>query len=121
MLSPSTDTQKSYLSVTSGANQYNEPEIQGGVNIVYTYVGAAHSGTYRDGMPKQDEADYVASDPEWVFIFYRYVGRMLADGRLTGHPFEAVDGGLEGVEKGLGMLKDGKAGGKKFVYRIGEI
>jgi NADPH2:quinone reductase len=43
---------------------------------------------------------------------------MLADGRLTGHPFEVVDGGLEGVGKGLNMLKDGKAKGVKYVFRV---
>jgi NADPH2:quinone reductase len=36
MLSPSSESQTSYLSVVSGANKYDEPEIQHGVKIVYT-------------------------------------------------------------------------------------
>jgi len=48
------------------------------------------------------------------------VGEMLADGRLTGHPYVCVEGGLSGVEKGLRMLKEGKAKGVKFVYRVSE-
>ncbi|KAG0652183.1 trans-enoyl reductase [Hyphodiscus hymeniophilus] len=121
MLSPSTSTQTSYLSVTSGANQYNEPEIPEGVKVVYTYVGTAHAGKYRQGMPMQDGEAHVKGDPEWTWLFYRYVGRMLADGRLSGHPFQVVDGGLEGIEKGLGMLRRGEVGGRKLVYRVGEI
>ena len=120
-LSPSTEAQVSYLSVVSGANKYDEEEIPMGVNIVYTYVGTAHAGDYRPGMPKQDEdKEYVKGDPEWAYVFFRYVARMLADGRMTGHPWEVVDGGLGGVEKGLTMLKEGKAKGVKFVYRVAE-
>ena len=119
MLSRSSSTETSYLSVVSGANKYDDADIQEGVKIVYTYVGTAHDGAYKPGMPKQDDAEYVASDPEWVYVFFRYVGRMLADGRLRGHPFEVVEGGLDGVEKGLWMLKEGKAKGVKFVYRVG--
>jgi NADPH-dependent curcumin reductase CurA len=122
MLSPSTETQTSYLSVVSGANKYNEEEVQKGVRIVYTYVGTAHLGAYRPGMVKQDEdTEYVKSDPEWAYVFFRYVTRMLGDGRMTGHPWEVVDGGLEGVEKGLVMLKEGKARGFKFVFHVGEV
>jgi NADPH2:quinone reductase len=120
MLSPSTESQTSYLSVVSGANKYNDPEIQKGVKIVYTYVGTAHTGKYVPSMPKQDDAEYVAADPEWTYVFFRYASRMLAEGRMTGHPFEVVGGGLEGVERGLNMLKEGKAKGVKFVYRVGE-
>ena len=122
MLSPSTESQTSYLSVDSGANKYNEEEIQKGVNIVYTYVGTAHAGAYRPGMVKADEdAEYVKSDPEWTYVFLRYVARMLADGRMTGHPWQVVDGGLEGVGKGLTMLKEGQAKGVKFIYRVGNV
>lgn len=121
MLSPSSKTETSYLSVISGANKYTDAEIQEGIKIVYTYVGTAHTGAYIPSMPKQDEAEYVATDPEWTYVFFRYAARMLADGRLTGHPFEVVGGGLDGVERGLNMLKEGKAKGVKFVYRVGEV
>lgn len=119
MLTPSTSSQTAYLSVVSGARKYDEAEIPSGIKIVYTYVGSAHSGAYKPGMPKQPDGAEVKDDPEWVYVFLRYVARMLDDGRVTGHPWEVVEGGLEGVEKGLMMLKEGRARGVKYVYRIG--
>lgn len=120
MLSPSTDTENSYLSVVSGANTYDEAELGLGVTVVYTYVGTVHAGAYRPGMPKQGNIEEVKSDPEFGYLLFRYVARMLADGRFSGHPFMVVDGGLEAVGDGLNMLKAGKAKGNKFVFKIGE-
>ncbi|RFU33815.1 hypothetical protein B7463_g2579, partial [Scytalidium lignicola] len=117
MLPPSSATATSYLSVVAGSNKYDEEEIQEGVEIVYTMVGSVHTGKYKPTMPKQPNAEEVRNDPEWAYLFFRYFGRMVSDGRLTAHPFEVVEGGLEGVENGLKMLKDGKARWVKFVYR----
>lgn len=119
MLTPSTPKKHSYLSVVSGSNKYEDKEIPPGVEVVYTYVGTAHSGTYRDGMTKQpNDKEFVRSDPEWTYVFFRYVARMMADGRLTGHPFVVVDGGIEGIAQGLERLKAGEAKGRKFVFQI---
>ncbi|TVY34197.1 Trans-enoyl reductase [Lachnellula subtilissima] len=119
MLSPSTDTEKSFLSVVSGSNRYDDEGIPGSVKVVYTYVGTAHSAAYRPGMVKQPtDVEFVKSDPEWTYVFFRYVAKMLVDGNLTGHPFEVVDGGLQGVGEGLKMLKAGKAKGFKYVFRV---
>lgn len=72
-------------------------------------------------MPKQpQDQELIKSDPEWTYVFLRYVSRMLSDGRLTGHPFQVVEGGLDGVGRGLKMLKEGKARGFKFVFRVAE-
>ncbi len=122
MLSPSTERETSYLSVVSGSNKYDEVGIQKGVEIVYTYCGTVHSGAYKPGMVKQPEdKEEVKSDPEWGFLLFRYLARMLADERFSGHPFEVVEGGLEGVATGLNMLKAGKARGVKFVFKIEEV
>ncbi|KUJ14619.1 GroES-like protein [Mollisia scopiformis] len=119
MLTAATPGNRSYLSVVSGANKYDEAEIQHGIEIVYTYVGTAHSGSYRTGMVKQpQDQELVRSDPEWTYVFFRYIAKMLAEGTLTGHPFVVVDGGLQGVEEGLRRLKAGEARGRKFVYRV---
>ncbi|KAH8680090.1 putative quinone oxidoreductase [Tricladium varicosporioides] len=119
MLSPSTLNQKSFLSVVSGANKYDEPSIPEGISIIYTYVGTVHTGAYKASMPKQPlDQGLVKSDPEWAYVFYKYVSRMLADRRLKGHPFVVVEGGLDGVGKGLRMLKEGKARGFKFVFQV---
>jgi NADPH2:quinone reductase len=120
MLSPSTEKQTTYLSVVSGANKYDEEDLGKGVQIVYTYCGTVHSGAYLPGMPKQGNAEEVKSDPEFGYLLFRYLARMIADGRFSGHPFEVVDGGLDGVGKGWNMLKEGKARGNKFVFKIGQ-
>ena len=54
------------------------------------------------------------------YIWSRYLGRLLEDGRLKGHPYEVIPGGLNGVLIGLQKLRDGKASGIKDVYRIEE-
>jgi hypothetical protein len=120
MLSPSTEKETSYLSVVSGANKYDEEAIGEGVEVVYTYCGTVHSGSYRPGMPKQGNVEEVRNDPEFGYLLFRYLARMLADGRFSGHPFVIVGDGLEGVGKGLNMLKEGKARGNKFVFKVGE-
>ncbi|KAF2638306.1 groes-like alcohol dehydrogenase [Massarina eburnea CBS 473.64] len=55
---------------------------------------------------------------EFGYIWSRYLGRLLADGRLKAHPYEVVSGGLKCVLTGLQNLKDGKASAMKYVYRI---
>jgi len=118
MLSPSDSRTPSYLSVVSGSEKYDDGEIKEDVEIVYTFCGTAHTGKNRPGGTKNPADREVESDPEWAFVFFKYISRMLADGRLTGHQFEIVDGGLEGVGKGLNLLMEGKAKGSKFVFRI---
>ncbi|TGJ84901.1 hypothetical protein E0Z10_g3864 [Xylaria hypoxylon] len=51
-------------------------------------------------------------------LWSRYLGRLLADGRLKPHPFEVVPGGLHGVLTGLQKLRDGKASATKYVYNV---
>jgi NADPH:quinone reductase len=57
---------------------------------------------------------------DFGFVWLRYIGRLLADGRLSAHPYEVIPGGLHGVLEGLHKLKDGKASGVKYVYKIDE-
>ena len=52
------------------------------------------------------------------YLWSRYLGRLLEDGRLKAHPYEVIPGGLNGVLTGLKNLKNGKASGVKYVYRI---
>jgi NADPH2:quinone reductase len=53
-------------------------------------------------------------------IWSRYMGRILADGKLKAHPYEVIPGGLGGVLTGLQKLKDGEASGVKYVFRVEE-
>ncbi|ESZ92912.1 putative quinone oxidoreductase [Sclerotinia borealis F-4128] len=123
MLAPSFSSQSpSYLSVVAGSNKYDEESIQAGIEIVYTMVGTAHMGAYKPGMVKQPtDKEFVRGDPRWVSVFFKYMSQMLADGRLTGHPFEIIDEGLNGVEEGLRRLQGGQARGVKYVYKVGQV
>ena len=72
------------------------------VNLTTTMVGASHD----------DQKDY-------AYIMFRYFARGLAEGFFKPHPYEVIPGGLEGVKQGLENLRDGKASGVKYVFRIG--
>ena len=49
----------------------------------------------------------------------RTIETALANGQLSGHPYEVVENGLEGVKVALEELKGRKKGGNaKFVTRI---
>ncbi|CZS96491.1 related to zeta-crystallin / quinone reductase (NADPH) [Rhynchosporium graminicola] len=111
------------LSVVSGVNAYDEPEMPEGVEVKYTFVGAVHEGLYKKGMPKQPARELVEGMPAFAGELFEWLGGdegALAREVVKGHPFEVVSGGLDGVETGLRMLKSGNAGGKKFIYRVSE-
>ncbi|KAF2096185.1 GroES-like protein [Rhizodiscina lignyota] len=44
----------------------------------------------------------------------------IEEGRLNGHPYETVEGGLDGVYAALVKLRDRKGGNAKFVTRIAD-
>ncbi|KAF2124543.1 zinc-binding oxidoreductase-like protein ToxD [Dothidotthia symphoricarpi CBS 119687] len=73
------------------------------VQMTQTKVGEAHAG-----------------DKDFAYVMYRYMARGMAEGFFKAHPFEVIPGGLEGVEKGLRNLKEGKASAVKYVFKIGE-
>lgn len=103
------------VSVVSGANNY-DGDVPIGVEVKCTYVGTAHYGAYKPGMPKQPaDKDSVRSDVAFAFVFLRYLSRILAAGEFEGHPVEVIPGGLNGVEEGLQRLRNGEAKGTKFV------
>jgi NADPH2:quinone reductase len=57
---------------------------------------------------------------DFGYIWSRYLGKLLGEERLTGHPHELIPHGLHGVLQGLQNLKDGKARGVKYVFRVAE-
>ncbi|KAF1936582.1 zinc-binding oxidoreductase-like protein ToxD [Clathrospora elynae] len=78
--------------------------IPDSVQQTITQVGEAHKG-----------------DKEYAFIMFRYMAKGLAEGWFKPHPHEVIPGGLEGVETGLKNLKEGKASGVKYVFKIGDV
>ena len=81
-------------------------EIPDSVNQTLTTVGAVH------GVP-DDLKDL-------GFAWFRLFSLGLNEGWFTGHPYEVVPGGLNGVQTGLENLQHGKASAIKYVYRIEE-
>lgn len=53
-------------------------------------------------------------------IFTRLIETLIAEGNFKGHPYEIVEGGLEGIEAALVKLRDRKGGNTKFVTRIAD-
>ncbi|KAH7416864.1 putative zinc binding dehydrogenase [Cadophora sp. MPI-SDFR-AT-0126] len=90
------------------------PAEMRGIRYVRTFVASAHGKAYQERS--EEEAGW---DADFAFVMFRYFSRLLADGRLTPHPFEVL-GGLEEVAKGTQMLFDKKVSSKKLVYRIAD-
>lgn len=57
---------------------------------------------------------------EFGYVFYRYIARGVDEGWFLPQPQEEIPGGLEGVEKGLRNLKEGKASAVKYVFKIAD-
>ncbi|KAK4943185.1 hypothetical protein LTR10_017209 [Elasticomyces elasticus] len=106
------------LSVFSGAKRYDDAGIAGDVQVLYTYVGTGHDGAYKPGMPKQPSAEDARGDINFAGGFFNWLGTVVRQGTFSGHPFEVIPGGLDGVAEGLNKLKNGQARGKKLVYQI---
>jgi len=50
----------------------------------------------------------------------KFIEMAVADGSLKGHPYDIVEGVLDGIEKGLKMLQAGSAQGPvKYVCKVG--
>jgi len=86
-----------------GAWEGTFDEFPKGVKQSTTNVGSVHSALKDLG-----------------YVYFRYFTRGLEEGWFRGQPQEVVDGGLGGVEKALGWLREGKASAVKYVFRIGE-
>lgn len=82
------------------------------------YVGMVH------GDPPAELAKTMVGDltswKQFGFIFTRLFSLGLSQGWFTPHPYTVIPGGLNGVEKALKDLKEGKASATKFVFRIAE-
>lgn len=79
-----------------------------GVTATLTMVGCIH------GMFGEQPGARLFGE-----VFMQAFGRGLEKGGwLSGHPWEVVEGGLDGLQSGLERLKKGKISAKKLVYNI---
>lgn len=90
------------------SRDYQPPE---GILIGQPMAGTVH-------MPPA--AGKTIEDNEFGAAFFQFIGRGLAQGWFSGHPYEVRPGGLAGLEEALRDLRAGKASAVKYVVRIGE-
>ena len=81
----------------------------------------------KDGVPEAVEQSitrvgFVHKDGgrDFGYVYFRYFARGLQEGWFKPQRTEVVPGGLAGIEGALVRLKEGKASGVKYVFRIGE-
>jgi len=78
-----------------------------------TLVGSVHSGESSYGHKMDDNQVF-------AYVYFRYFAKGLQDGWFKPLPQVVVPGGIHGIQEGLNNLKEGKAHGNKFVFRIAE-
>ncbi|KUL87436.1 hypothetical protein ZTR_04768 [Talaromyces verruculosus] len=86
-----------------------------GIEFTRTFVSSAYGAPH-----KYRDASQAAQDEQFAYVFYRYISRLLAEGKIEPHPHEVLPSGLESVAKGIQLLHDRKVSAKKLVYRIEE-
>lgn len=82
-----------------------------GITIARTMVGTVHYN------PAEGNT---IDDREFGAAFFALIGRGLAQGWFSGHPYEVRPGGLNGIEGALKDLEAGRASAVKYVVRIAE-
>ncbi|KAL3429878.1 GroES-like protein [Aspergillus tetrazonus] len=87
---------------------YLAPE---GIVMSQTIAGSVH-------MPPA--AGKTVEDNEFGAALFQFIGRGLAQGWFSGHPYRVRPGGLAGLQGALQDLRAGKASAIKYVVRIGE-
>ena len=57
---------------------------------------------------------------EFGLMFTKLIASYLNDGKLKTHPYEVVEGGLNGLETALKALREGKVSAMKYAIRIAD-
>ncbi|KAI9091550.1 chaperonin 10-like protein [Phlyctochytrium arcticum] len=90
------------------------PPAPPGINHIISMVGNVHKrdpSTFLPGIPECGNAI------DFGYIFYRYIGYLLAQSRISGHPYKVM-GGLDKVEEGMKLMQAGKLSASKLMYLI---
>ncbi|KAH7244582.1 chaperonin 10-like protein [Fusarium redolens] len=98
-----------------------QPELDGRKPFVATVQGGAKVTGPVDGDYINVMVAHTGSKEQQCFgnTLSRLFTYGLANGWLTAHPIEIVEGGLQGLGDALTRLKDGKVFGKKLVVEVG--
>ncbi|KAF3927446.1 Zeta-crystallin [Orbilia brochopaga] len=97
----------------TGVLPYHD-ELPKGWKMKFTYVGQGHK--VYSHVSKED----ALADMEFAFVFFRYLTRLLVEGRFKTHPVEILPGGLRGIELGLNKLRKGEMKAAKAVARVAD-
>lgn len=121
LLTPSSSSQQpTYVLLLDGPHRQRIP------------TGIKTENPFAPGLwePTDPDSPYEASDGgveskniiprAFTQAFFGYLTFALGEGILKGHPFEVVSGGLRGIEGAMKGLRDGRNGGSKYVFRVGE-
>ena len=90
-------------------------EIPDYIRKIKTMVGIVHMDVSSPGFLG---VAGLAGGKDFGFIFSRLFSRGLQEGWFTGHPYEVVPGGLNGVEQGLKNYKTGVNSATKYIFKI---
>lgn len=109
-----------YDAVTDGTSWQNIAKVlEPNGNITLVLPGEDYPGipeTMKKTMTSV--GDVHGSMKDLGFVYSRLITRGLEEGWFKAQPQEVIPGGLGGVEKGLSLLKDGKASAVKYIFKI---
>ncbi|KAF4124938.1 to quinone oxidoreductase [Geosmithia morbida] len=91
-------------------------EDSGHAEILFTLV----KSVYTDIPAEAKASGAVMGDREFGAVFFPFLGLGLAEGWFGGHPYRAVENGLDGLEEALALLQAGGLSAEKAVLRIEE-
>ena len=93
---------------------------QGGAHVFFSDTADAPEGITTTRTMVSYAQEGPKSQQDTAAAYLRLLGKWLAEGRYTPHPYEVVEGGLEGVEAGVTRLYENKVSASKLVYRIAD-
>ncbi|KAJ5717286.1 alcohol dehydrogenase [Penicillium malachiteum] len=88
--------------------------LPAGIEIGVTFFGTVHAQSTPFSDLKCEE------DVDFGYALFRLMGKWLAEGKISGHPYQVLPNGLASVGHGLQSLKDGKISAKKLIYRVAD-
>ncbi|KAL9065948.1 MAG: hypothetical protein Q9157_007306 [Trypethelium eluteriae] len=96
---------------------FNIHEVPDGFEKNSTMAGGLWEGFKNDGAHGRMGFD---SGDDFGLVHANLVGKWFREGRIQPHPPTVIEGGLQGIEKALKTLREGKAHAQKLVVRIDE-
>lgn len=111
-----------YDAVTEGSSLTNSQQVLEDDAHVTTILPLTNGFEFPQGIHHTRTMVGCVHDKEkdFGFLWFRYLVRLIQQGKFKPHPHTVVPGGLEGVSQGLQNLKNGKASATKYVFRIAE-